>query len=336
MPNVQTAITVVSTSDTTPPVLHSLSFPTTPLDTRTGPATLPVTISATDDISGLKSNGDWYVEVDFTSPSGNQKVQQVQRLPNQTVYVEFPQYAEAGTWRLSLVLLRDNAGNDHWYGSELESMPNVQTAIRVLGTTPPSSTTTTNGPGTTTTTQPSHRFPDVSDSYPYAPQIYGLVTRGIVLGYTTGLFGPEDRVLRQQFAKMIVLTLGLPVSESDISPFSDVDVSGASGLYPDNYVAVCAQEGITIGTGLGTFSPWSQISRAQIITMVGRAAGLPDPPASYVPPFGDFSPDHYPWARRAAYADLLQGLQGVGPSWNFWQPATRGEVAAVLYNLLHR
>jgi len=28
-------------SDTTPPVLHSLSFPTTPLDTRTGPATLP-------------------------------------------------------------------------------------------------------------------------------------------------------------------------------------------------------------------------------------------------------------------------------------------------------
>jgi hypothetical protein len=91
-----------------------------------------------------------------------------------------------------------------------------------------------------------------------------------------------------------------------------------------------------VGTGPGTFSPWNEISRAQLITMVGRAAGLPDPPAGYTPPFKNFSNTHYPWARRAAYAGLLQGLQGFSPNWDFWAPATRGEVAAILYNLLHR
>jgi hypothetical protein len=73
-----------------------------------------------------------------------------------------------------------------------------------------------------------------------------------------------------------------------------------------------------------------------MITMVARAAALPDPPASYVPPFPDFSPDHYPSARKAAYAGLLNGLAGVGPSYDFWADATRGEASALLDNLLKR
>src|SRR5680860_1436098 len=69
--------------------------------------------------------------------------------------------------------------------------------------------------------------------------------------------------------------------------------------------------------------------------MVARAADLAEPPASYSPTFGNFSATHYPWARRAAYAGLLSGLQGMGPGYDFWAPATRGEGCVVLYNLLH-
>ena len=172
--------------------------------------------------------------------------------------------------------------------------------------------------------------------HPYATQIGDLTSRGIISGYANGTFGPEDWVTRQQFAKLIVLTLDLPVSDSDVCPFADVDLTSGGVLYPDHYIAVVAANHITLGTSPGLFSPWNEITRAQLITMVSRAAGLADPPAGYSPPFGNFSDTHYPWARRAAFAGLLQGLQGVGPAYDFGAPATRAEVAAILYNLLNR
>ena len=199
----------------------------------------------------------------------------------------------------------------------------------------PTPTTTTTSPPTTTTTLPASIFTDVPPTHPYAGQIRVLASRNIVSGFGDGSFRPDDPVVRQQFAKMIVLTLGLPVSEADVSPFTDVP-SVPGDLYPDNYVAVAAKYGITLGTAPGTFSPWSRITRAQLITMVARAASLPEPPAGYAPPFPDFSSTHYPWARKAAYAGLLDVLQGMGPDYDFWVPATRGEVCALVETLLER
>ena len=63
--------------------------------------------------------------------------------------------------------------------------------------------------------------------------------------------------------------------------------------------------------------------------MVARAAQLPASSPIYVPPFPDFSPDHYPWAVRAAEAGLLDGLREMGPDYDFWGEATRGEVCEV-------
>lgn len=185
-------------------------------------------------------------------------------------------------------------------------------------------------------------FPDVPFDHPYAGVIADLANREIVTGYADGRFGPNDFVYRQQFAKMIVRTMEFPVSEAawpnPSIPFADLgpDILPGPGvndsLYPHEYVAVCALAGITNGTSPTAFSPWGRISRAQLITMVTRAAGVGDP-GSYVPSFGNFDPTHYPWARRAEYAGLLDGLQGVGPSYDFWRFATRGEVCQVLYNL---
>jgi hypothetical protein len=50
--------------------------------------------------------------------------------------------------------------------------------------------------------------------------------------------------------------------------------------------------------------------------------------------FENFSAAHYPWARRAAYAGLLDGLVGIGPSYDFWATATRGEVCLLLASIL--
>jgi len=179
-------------------------------------------------------------------------------------------------------------------------------------------------------------FSDVPSTHPYYAQIVAIAGAGIVGGYADGTFGPDRSVTRQQFAKMIVKALKLPVTGSEVCPFIDVGkgLDAKDPFYPDKYVAVCAANGITTGTSPTTFNPTGTMTRAQLITMVARAMQLPDPLVDYAPPFPDFSPTHYPWARRAAYAGLLDGLAGMGPDFDFLKPATRGEVCVLLEGLL--
>ncbi len=94
----------------------------------------------------------------------------------------------------------------------------------------------------------------------------------MVSGYTNGDFGLGDPVKRAQFAKMICGALRLPVGEQDACSFSDVERSGPGELYPDNYVAAVAARGITHGVAPGLFAPYRAISRAQVLSMVVRAA----------------------------------------------------------------
>ena len=179
-------------------------------------------------------------------------------------------------------------------------------------------------------------FSDVPSSHPYAAAIQEMADYGIVNGYADGRFRPDDPVARQQFAKMIVVALSLPADMVNTCPFGDVEhgLSATDPLYPDRYVAVCASFGITTGVTAATFLPYGNMTTAQLVTMVARSAQLPDPPSSYSPPFTDFDPTHFPWARKAAYAGLLEGVWGpVGGSAQFWQTATRGEVCQVLHNL---
>ena len=130
----------------------------------------------------------------------------------------------------------------------------------------------------------------------------------------------------------------MTVTGAEVCPFTDVakGLDANDPFYPDKYVAVCAAHGITTGKTPTTFNPTGNMTRAQLITMVARAADLPEPPPDYAPAFVDFSPDHYPWARKAAHAGLLEGLAGMGSGYDFLRPATRGEVCVLLYNLLRR
>ncbi len=182
-------------------------------------------------------------------------------------------------------------------------------------------------------------FTDVPPWGARSDAITDLSNRGIINGYDDGTFRPDDPVWRQHFAKMIVLTLALPVSEANVCPFTDVDVGGSSTLYPDNFIAVAAAQGITNGTSPGKFSPVAEISRAQVITMVVRAAEnlwptvLADPPASYTNTWGtSFSTVHGPNARKGEYNGLLVGLDL--KNLDSWGKMPRGEVAQVLHNLL--
>jgi hypothetical protein len=183
-------------------------------------------------------------------------------------------------------------------------------------------------------------FSDVPTGHAYAEAIADLSGRGIINGFADGTFKPDSPVNRQQFAKMIVKALGLTVTGSEICPFIDVDFTPnpSDPNYPAKYVAVCAQQGITAGKTATTFDPLASITRQQLITMVVRAAGLGDAPTGYSVPFAatQFTlAEHFANAKRAAYAGLLDGL-GIGGTYSFSVPATRGECAQVLHNLIGR
>jgi|RhiMetdeSRZDD1v2_1073273.scaffolds.fasta_scaffold79057_3 hypothetical protein len=107
-------------SDTLPPELLGVSFSPRLVDTLAGPDQVVVTISASDDLSGINFSPDnplisRFRGVSFTSPSGIQ-VQSAGTFPPanlvsgnlrngawQTV-VKFPQFSEAGVWKAKIFL----------------------------------------------------------------------------------------------------------------------------------------------------------------------------------------------------------------------------------------
>ena len=190
-------------------------------------------------------------------------------------------------------------------------------------------------------TGPAAAFTDVPTSHPFGQAIHDLNVRGIIGGFEDGTFRPDGLVTRQQFAKMIVGALYLPVSPSDVCPFTDVDLSAGDALYPDHYVAVAAANKITQGYNASTFGPSNNIYRAHVVTMVVRALERLYPGALkpygapwFVPGNWDtLSGEHLDNATLAYYNNLLDGLDYYGLAKDPMTPMPRGEVAQVLYNM---
>jgi stage II sporulation protein D len=183
------------------------------------------------------------------------------------------------------------------------------------------------------------RFYDVGLGHLYREAVFTMAARGVINGYSgdrAGLFGPNDPVMRQQFAKMITLTLGLEPLDAQSCPFADV---AAGWPYPRGYVATAAKRGITTGHDDGTYRPYDDISRAQVATMVVRAAGdaLRSPPGDYTGLLKCGNLTHGVNIRKAEFNHLFDGIvasesQLLG--WNTAASATRGECAQMLWNLM--
>ena len=161
----------------------------------------------------------------------------------------------------------------------------VMTGVRPPGTYLPAGVTTTSTTSTTAststtsttgTTLPAATFSDVPATSPYYAAIAALASRGIISGYPDGTFGPDKLVLRKHFAKMIVGAMGLPVTEADwqdaTPPFTDCGPDDPASLYPHDYIAVAKAHNLTAGKTATTFAPDATITRAQMVTMVVRAA----------------------------------------------------------------
>ena len=181
-------------------------------------------------------------------------------------------------------------------------------------------------------------FTDISAS-PYKTAIESLAQGGGIGGYSDGTFRPQNPVLRTQFAKMICLGLGLRVKDDPTRalPFHDV-VRALNDPYPDDYIAVAAADGLIQGTGNGHFGPYLDITRAQLLTIVVRAAQrfkpsgvLGEVPVGWHGILPATDPIHGRDVALAEYSGLLTGIDLT--RFSIWGKATRGEVAQLIWNL---
>jgi hypothetical protein len=194
-------------------------------------------------------------------------------------------------------------------------------------------------------------FSDTYDNPDYPAAVSALSDMGVINGFDDGTFKPHDPVTRQQFAKMIVKLLGYPVTGDEICPFVDVLVgtSATDPFYPDKYVAVCAANGITQGTDGTHFAPYNNITRAQVVSMVIRAAqhsGIPleNPSAAYYAGtiqnsnFRNLSdPKHGVNVQIAEMNGLFWGIwPDRSGAWDIYAKASRGEVAQILWRLYQK
>ncbi|MFB7817220.1 S-layer homology domain-containing protein [Paenibacillus chitinolyticus] len=101
-------------------------------------------------------------------------------------------------------------------------------------------------------------------------EIEGLISEGILSGYPDGTFKPENPITRAEFAKILVLALGLKEEPAKSASFHDVD---ASSWY-SGYVGSLVASGITQGTTASTFSPDAKVTREELVVFFVRAFGL--------------------------------------------------------------
>jgi hypothetical protein len=185
-------------------------------------------------------------------------------------------------------------------------------------------------------------YTDVKGST-YEGAILNMTSRGFAGGYADNTFRPDNLLQRQQFAKMAVLTLGYPVSASDVSTFADTPAPYDpvnNPLYPGSYVAVAAANHIVSGYANGNFGFADNVTRQQVISIAIRSLrdvlsedeAVPDGWKGVL----DYSdPNHGTNIMLAEYLGLLSGIKDLA-TWDLKAKATRGEACEILSRVFFR
>lgn len=181
---------------------------------------------------------------------------------------------------------------------------------------------------------PCGRFIDLPGTAPSCGPVTELEASQVIAGYPDGSFRPDAPVSRAEMAKLLTLVLGWPPLPAAPPAFADSAQHWAAG---QGYIQAAESAGAITGYPDGTFRPDGQVTRAELLQMAARAAGLTE------------------GAQSAAYADLLPadwfagpvngavqaGLIGPGAATPLWggpklephRQVTRAEAAILLSNL---
>ena len=169
-------------------------------------------------------------------------------------------------------------------------------------------------------------FVDVFPGDYYYDAVLWAAENGITGGVDDTHFAPNATCTRAQVVTFLWRAAGSPEPES-LSSLSDVPADA----YYAKAVAWALENGITTGTGNGTFTPNAVCSRGQIVTFLWRALGETSGAAA---PFADVAADAY-YALAVAWA-VANGVTS-GTSDTTFSPSancTRAQIVTFLYRCL--
>lgn len=109
-------------------------------------------------------------------------------------------------------------------------------------------------------------FTDLSNHLWAKDAILNLYSEGIIVGVGENKFNPAGKTTREQFVKMLTLTLGIQPDYSEENSFKDV----LSGAWYTPYILAAKKAGITTGKDDGTFGVGEYITRQDAAVMLKR------------------------------------------------------------------
>ena len=169
-------------------------------------------------------------------------------------------------------------------------------------------------------------FADVSTDAYYYEAVKWAAKKGITGGTGDGTFNPNGSCTRAHIVTFLWRAAGSPEPKSTVS-FADVPADS----YYAKAVAWAVENGITLGTGDGTFSPNATCTRAQSVTFLYRALGTAP---TTVNGFTDVTADAF-YADAVAWA-VESGVTN-GTSASTFSPnngCTRAQIVTFLYRTM--
>ena len=159
---------------------------------------------------------------------------------------------------------------------------------------------------------------DVQNTLLFTPVKY-LMDKKIVTGDTDGLFHPDKSITRAEFATMMAKatnnTSELAVVEK-LNYFNDL----AGFDWAKGYINACTKVGLINGKGEKQFAPSSEVTYAEVITIIIRSKN------TSAVTTGTW-PDNY-----IQYAQMnMNSMIGDRNITDWNAPATKGDVAMMLY-----
>ena len=179
-------------------------------------------------------------------------------------------------------------------------------------------------------------YSDLRADYWAYDSIQALSQQNIVSGYSDNTFKPDSPVTRAEFSTMLVKSLNQSSREST-PPANFRDVKNTFWAYDD--INKVYSMGLVKGFPDGTFKLYAYITKAELLSIISSAAGLPQisQQESHDILSRFYDSNRIPsWAIKATAQTVKAGLAINYPQPNFLMPekrVTRAEVAASLFVL---
>ena len=179
-------------------------------------------------------------------------------------------------------------------------------------------------------------FTDVAAGSYYHDAVLWAIEQGITKGTSDTTFSPNATCTRAQIVTFLWRAAGCPKPESQNNPFSDVQ----AGAYYSDAVLWAIENGITTGTGDGTFSPNATCNRAQAMAFIYRSeqakGGGMEGQWMFLNPFADVNLESY-YGEAVMWA-VANGVTGGTTATTFSPNAncTRAQIVTFLYRCLSK